>query len=279
MADVAGSLRDLVSIDGYARRDSPISRLHPTAKLLVAAVFAVFVVSYGRSDISAMLPLLAYPVVTAALCGLPVSKLLLRLLAAEPFLVCVCALSPILDRAPETVLGFRTTRGWATFISIILKGSMLVFSALLLFATTGMERIALALRTLRAPKAFATQLLLTYRYMFILTAEASAAVRAHRLRAPDRKRASLAVWGSLAGHLLLRALARAERVYAAMRVRGFDGEFSYARGGIRRGGGRSASLGARDGMRASVLYTAGWTLCFAAARVWDIPQAIARLLP
>ena len=272
MADIADGLRGMLSMDDFARLDSPIHRLHPTAKLLTAVAFAAFAASYSRDGISAMLPLLAYPVALAALSGLPVRRLLRRLLAVEPFLACVCALSPILDHAPGTILGFQATRGWAAFATAMLKGSMLVFSALLLFATTGIERIAMALRTLRAPKAFATQLLLTYRYALLLLDEASAATLARRLRAPGRKRAGLAVWGSLTGHLLLRAFARAERIYAAMRVRGFDGEFHGVRRTDRHGGGMG------DGIWAGAAFAALWIAFFAAARAWDIPEAIAALV-
>jgi cobalt/nickel transport system permease protein len=67
------------------------------------------------------------------------------------------------------------------------------------------------------------QFLMLYRFIFILTAEASRMVRAHSLRSVGPARTTIRVWASLAGHLLLRAYDRGQRVHAAMLARGFDG--------------------------------------------------------
>jgi len=84
--------------------------------------------------------------------------------------------------------------------------------------------VCAALRRLGAPRLLVGQLLLTYRYLFLLSEEASRTLRAHALRSPDHPRPHLRAVGGMIGQLLVRALFRAERVHAAMRSRGFDGE-------------------------------------------------------
>jgi cobalt/nickel transport system permease protein len=73
------------------------------------------------------------------------------------------------------------------------------------------------------------QLLLLYRYLFVLMEEGARMLRAHALRSAGGGRVPLRVFGSLAGQLLVRALDRAQRLHVAMLCRGFDGEFRLAR--------------------------------------------------
>ena len=53
--------------------------------------------------------------------------------------------------------------------------------------------------------------------------------RAHQLRAPGLRRPRARTAGTLIGNLLVRALARAERIHAAMRARGFTGRLPVRR--------------------------------------------------
>jgi cobalt/nickel transport system permease protein len=75
---------------------------------------------------------------------------------------------------------------------------------------------------------------------------------------------TLAVYGSLAGHLLLRAFERAERIHRAMRARGFDGEMR--------------SLSALRWRPSDTLFVAGWFTFFAIARAVDLPLLLGRVL-
>lgn len=51
---------------------------------------------------------------------------------------------------------------------------------------------------------------------------------AYKLRAPGQKGIHVSAWGSFLGQLLLRSMDRAEDLYTAMKIRGFNGEFIYA---------------------------------------------------
>lgn len=148
------------------------------------------------------------------------------MLPAAPLVLGIGILNPVFDHQVFAVGGLTLSMGWITFISVCLKCLLTVFAALLLIATTGMNNLAAALRMLRIPKLFVLQLLLTYRYISVLLEEVSLIWRAYSLRAPGQKGINWKVWGPLIGQLILRTFDRAQRVYQAMCLRGFTGEYN-----------------------------------------------------
>ena len=84
-----------------------------------------------------------------------------------------------------------------------------------------------ALARLGLPVRFVALFLFTARYIDVLNREYARLRLAMRARG-FRPRASLHCWrslGHLIGMLLVGSLERAERIHAAMRLRGFDGRF------------------------------------------------------
>lgn len=261
MAAIDSALFDLGGLDALAAGRTPIHRLDPRAKLIVALAFIVAVISFGKYDLAALAPFLVYPVALAALGGVPPRALLVRLLVAAPFVLCVGALNPFFDRAPLLRVGpLALSGGWVSFASIVLRFLLTLSAALILVATTGMAGICAALTRLRVPRVFAVQLMLLYRYIFVLLEEGARMVRAVGLRSGRGGAVPLRVYGSLAGQLLLRALDRAQRVHAAMCCRGFDGDFRLA---------RPLRLRAAD-----LLFLAGWVAFFVAARRYNLPRLL-----
>jgi cobalt/nickel transport system permease protein len=227
---VHAALARLGSLDDLAARDTPAARLDPRAKLLATLGFVAVVASFGRHDLLRLAPLLAYPLALAALGDVPLRPLLLRLAAASPFVLGIAAFEPLLDCTPALALwGVTISGGVLGFATILAKCVLSLSAALLLVATTGFDAVCVALRRLGAPRALATQLLLTFRYLFVLGEEAARVLRAHALRSPDRPRPTLHMGGALLGQLLVRSLSRAERIHAAMCCRGFDGELRLVR--------------------------------------------------
>jgi cobalt/nickel transport system permease protein len=137
---------------------------------------------------------------------------------------------PFLDHAPALFLGpFCVTRGSLACLTIFAKFLLSLGAALLLVATTRFDEVCVALGRLGVPRPLVRQLLLTYRYMFVLGEEAARLLRAHALRSPDHPRPTLRTAGVLLGQLLLRAVGRGERIHIAMRCRGFDGNMPMRR--------------------------------------------------
>ncbi|MCR4399384.1 MAG: cobalt ECF transporter T component CbiQ [Syntrophomonadaceae bacterium] len=257
------SLHDMRRLEDLARLDTFVHRRHPVVKLLTTLAFLGVVVSFGRYEIGPLLPLVFYPVVVLSAAEIPAVPLLKRVLWAAPLILGVGVLNPLLEHGQVLVGGLALSRGWLTFLSLSLKSLLTVTAALLLIATTGMENVAAALRSLGVPRLFVLQLLLTYRYISVLGEEVERTLKAYALRAPGQHGVQRAAWGSMVGQLLLRTVDRAERVYQAMCLRGFAGEYH---------GGAGARISATD-----LAYGLSWGLFFAIARVYDIPALLGAL--
>jgi cobalt/nickel transport system permease protein len=172
--------------------------------------------------------------------------------------------NPLFDRAPAAQVGALTiSGGWLSFVSILLRFTLTVGAALMLVATTGMYRTAMALERLWVPRVFVLQLLFVYRYLFVLLDEAGSLDRARSLRSFGRP-ASVALFGRLAGGLLLRTLDRAQRIDQAMRGRGFDGTVRF--------------LGAVQIKRSDVMFCVGWCVLFVLFRLVDVSQLLGIVL-
>ncbi|AET66212.1 cobalt ABC transporter, permease protein CbiQ [Desulfosporosinus orientis DSM 765] len=264
MANIMNSLYNMRLLDDLAQQGTGIHKLHPLMKLLTTVIYLTVVVSFGRYEIGGLLPLLLFPIMIFTLAELPVKPILLRILIVSPFILGIGILNPLFDQQSIIIGGREISRGWITFISILLKSGLTVTAALLLIATTGMDRLAGALRMLKVPRLFVLQLLLTYRYISVLMEEVARTLRAYSLRAPEQKGVHKSAWGSLAGQLILRTFDRAQRIYEAMCLRGFDGEYH---------------TGEVKGIRGwDWLYFISWVSFFLLARMYNIPMLLGSLI-
>ncbi|MBU5613786.1 cobalt ECF transporter T component CbiQ [Geomonas azotofigens] len=238
MASVQGALLDLKRLDRLAGGDTPLHRLDPRAKVLATLVFIVCVVSFGRYEISALIPFFIFPVCLVSSGRLPARYLAAKVALVAPFAIAVGICNPLFDRTVLLHLGpLDVTGGWVSFASIVVRTALTVAAALVLTALTGFASICRALVSLGMPRTFAMQLLFLYRYLFVLAEEGGRAARARELRSFGRTGRGLASYASLLGHLLLRTWQRAERMHMAMLARGYAGTFPAAQHG---------SFGARE---------------------------------
>lgn len=81
----------------------------------------------------------------------------------------------------------------------------------------------MAMVKLGMPRIFAVQLLMLYRYIFVLVDEGFRMHQARALRSFRGRGMSLQTFSHLVGQLLLRTMDRAQRIHLAMLCRGFDG--------------------------------------------------------
>jgi cobalt/nickel transport system permease protein len=215
---------DLGRTDALARADTPVHRLDPRAMVLATAAFAVVVVSFPATSVSALLPLAAFPLAVATAARVPPDFLLRRMLIAAPFAVMVGLFNPLIDhRVVMTLGGVPVTSGWLSFASILVRFALTVAAALVLVAVTGIHRLCSGLERLGLPRVVTVQVLFLYRYLFVVADEGLRMARAVALRSGARRRPGPRVVASLLGSLLLRSVERAQRVHQAMVARGFDG--------------------------------------------------------
>lgn len=214
---------DAAMLDRHAYLDSPIHRLDPRAKLLTMFFLITTVVSFPKYALSSLAPFIGPPVIIAVLGFLPLGVLLRRIALASPFFILVGLFNPFLDRSPAfEFYGMEISRGWVSFASIALRGMICVAAAIALVATTSFPRLLQALQALRVPQALTVQLMLLYRYLFVLIGEGRRMGRAKALRSGSGK-TSLHTAGAMLSSLLIRSLDRSEAIWLAMQARGFEG--------------------------------------------------------
>lgn len=261
MADIDSAIFDISALDAMARGDSTLHRLDPRAKLVTCLVFLVCIASFHKYTVAALLPYLIFPLALAAGARLPFAFLVKRVLVVAPFAVLVGILNPLFDRQILLHLGpLAVTGGWVSFASILLRFVLTVGIALVLIATTGFPGVCLALEGIGAPRIFAVQLLLLYRYLFVLVHEASRMARARSLRSFQGRGQGIRVFGKLIGQLLLRTLERAQRIHRAMLCRGFNGEFHSL---------RRLEIGRKE-----LVFTLAWSAFFILLRLVNLSELL-----
>lgn len=264
MNNIINSIYNMGFIDELSRKNTIVHRLHPLVKLLTTIFYLVSILSFNKYEISWLLPFVFYPVLIFSLGEIPVLPILKKLLFVFPFILGIGIVNIFFDKDVINIAGIYIYSGYLTFISIFIKCTLTVTASILLIATTGMDKLGAALRMIKVPKIFVLQLLLTYRYISILIEEVSTMTRAYLLRAPGQKGIEVRIWGSFAGQLLIRTYDRAERVYEAMSLRGFNGE--YNTGAIKK-------IKVKD-----YSYLIIWSIVFIFIRFINIPNFIGSLL-
>ncbi len=251
-------------MDELGRMDTPAHRLDARAKAIVTLVFIGVVMSFPLHEISALTPFLLYPVALISLGRIPARYILKKILVAAPFALVIGIFNPLMDRQPVATIGSFVVTGWVSFVSIMFRFVLTVGAALALVACTGMYRLGAGLEQLGVPRVFVMQLLFLYRYLFVVADEGVKMMRGVELRSDGTRALRLRVYGSLIGHLLLRSMDRAERVYRAMVARGFDGEIRV----LRRSWFRWSDWG----------FVCGCLAFFLAARMWNLANGLGLLL-
>ncbi len=217
---------ELLRIRREAASAGFLQGMHPLTKLLCTLLAILMTASLSKYDMAGVVRMAVYPAILFIVGEIPFGRSLRRLWVVLPFLALVGIANPFLDREVLfRAAGIAVTGGWISFAVLLGRGAVIVFSTYLLAVTTPMEEICAALRMLRVPKILVTQMLLMFRYLFLLMEEAQRMSAAYRLRAPGQIGISVRAWGSFAGNLLLRSADRAQTVYESMRLRGFEGMF------------------------------------------------------
>ncbi len=223
------ALHELAEMDVLAAQRSPVHQLHPAAKLIATILYILIVVSFHKYDLGGLIPMVLWPVLLFQISGIPVRTCLYKLRIVLPLVLAVGLFNPGFDRSPLLSLGsIPVSGGVISMLTLMLKGVLCLMASFLLMATTNIDHLCGALRKLHVPGLLVTLLLLTYRYVGVLTEELGVMTDAYHLRAPGQKGIHVSAWGSFLGQLLLRSMDRAQELYASMLLRGYHEHFHYA---------------------------------------------------
>ncbi len=227
-------------LDPYRPRSSPVHRLDPRVKFVLALAFIL---------VTALTPAGAWPVYillfsialsVEVLSELGVGSVLRRSSLALPFVLAALPVIFTLEGLPLLSLPLgpwtltATHEGLARFASVAAKSWLSVQMAIVLAASTPFPDLLLAMRAVRIPRLLVAIVGLMWRYLFVLVDEAMRLMRAREARSghpatPGARVGGSVAWrarvtGGMAGNLFLRSFERGDRIYAAMASRGYDGE-------------------------------------------------------
>ena len=219
-------IRELYALEQLSGGHTWVHKLHPTIKLLTTAVFVVVTASFDRYALGRLIPYVFYPTLLMAFSETPYAMLLKRFLIALPFCLFAGVSNVVFDRSPAfKISGAAVSFGVVSLFTILFKAYLCVMAVLLLVSVTPLAEITASMRKLRIPAIFVVIFEMTYRYIGVLFEEAYSMYLAYSLRSGGAKGVAKGVamrdMGSFVGQLLLRSFDRANRVYSAMKCRGY----------------------------------------------------------
>jgi cobalt/nickel transport system permease protein len=218
--------RCLLFNEDFATGDSIIHRIDPRFKVVAAIVFSTVVaVSY---QFTTLLTALFVAVILILAAHLDLKVVARRLLVVIGFLVLMWILLPVTFKGdtlaqigPLTV----TRQGVVMAAQISLKSVAILLAFIALITTMNLSTLGHALSRLHLSGKFVHLLLMTYRYIFIIEQEYQRMIRAAKIRGfrPGTNLHTYKTFAYFIAMLFVRAASRADRVYRAMRCRGFNG--------------------------------------------------------
>lgn len=200
-------------------------RLRTLALVLVA--LAAVTAQHFSTLVALLLVAVSCPIL-AGISPLAAVRRCLPLLAFSALLLVILPLSVPGGRGLAWPGGlFFSPPGFLQALAIALRAHAIFLAALGLVGTLELPVLAHVLAHFRIPRKLVTVFMFAIRYLHVLRDEYHRLHRAMQMRAfrPRWNRATYRAYGYLVGMLLVRSLARSERIVAAMRCRGFKGQF------------------------------------------------------
>ena len=241
--------------------DFPNKRIHHSILLLTTVLYSAVVISFGKYELISVIPFFCYPALMIAFSDVPIRRVLKHLIFIEPLIIGVGLLNPFFEKQTFQLLDVSWSYGWISLFSLMLRGTMILLTTLVLSEQIRFDE---ALIGLRIPPMIVTQLAITYRYIGLLTQEIKAVMLAYSLRSSRGKRIDIKHMGSILGHFFIRTLDKANRVHHAMMLRGFDGT-NHRLSGI--------PVSWQD-----LVYVVVWGIVFCGLRLLDVSTMLGRII-
>ena len=224
MGKIEKSFFDIDSLETLSFQKTFIHSIDARVKIITSIIFIITILSFNKYTIAMLLPFFIYPIFILNTGNIPVTIILKKILILSPFILVIGIFNPFLDHAKiYNFNSFYITGGWISFLSILMRFFLTVSISFILISVTGFYCICIALNKIGIPSIFSLQLMLMYRYIFLLIEESFRLVLAYKLRSFSNK-IKLKHFIYIISQLLIRTIDRAENIYNAMLARGFDGK-------------------------------------------------------
>ena len=218
-------------IDRFAVMSSPLHAVDARVKLITTVGFILLVVLTPDGYFISYGLYVALMSVVIFLSHVPPLYILKRSLTLLPFILVISIFIPFITSGPslfELSIGpistHITSSGLIRFFSIGFRAFISFLATILLVSTTRFGDLMRAASVLGLPSIMVVLLSFMYRYLFILVDEAAHMLIARDLRGSKRGLPVLVASGGIVGALLVRSFEHADKLYAAMLLRGYTGQ-------------------------------------------------------
>ncbi|MGB9597027.1 MAG: cobalt ECF transporter T component CbiQ [Candidatus Poribacteria bacterium] len=220
-----------INIDEYSNINSIINRRDPRIKIILFFLFILIILS-TRPELFLVFVIYAVIIfVLMLLSKIPIKFIIKRSLVIIPFVIMIAIFTPFLKKG-EIAGGYSLGNiklnvsydGLMVFWNVLIKSYLSILCMILLTASTKFSDLLKAFEKLKIPRLIVILLSFTYRYIFVFQDELQSMTRAKESRSYGKKRwINFKTLANMVGVLFIRAYERGERVYYAMRSRGFEG--------------------------------------------------------
>lgn len=149
MSKLEKTLYELNLMERAAEQSALLHALDPRAKLLVALLFLIAMLSLPLQNLSGLILFFVYPIISCALARISYGNICKRSLIVLPFVIFVGIFNPVFDRQVVSYLGsIGVTAGWISFFSILLRGLLSVQAVFILIFSTGFYNLCRGMQKL-----------------------------------------------------------------------------------------------------------------------------------
>lgn len=231
LRDLVEAAESLVYIEDLSSKKGLLQTINPLAKLTV--IISMIVISLFISSLSYLILICAIPLLLAVASKVPLSHFVSRtfLIPAFAAIISLPVLfitngQPILATNLGVLNVIITSEGLTRFLVFTFRVWFCVASLTLFILSTGFDKMLRLLSSLKVPSVIVQLFSLTYRYFFVSIHEAQSVLTAKEARTYIHNRTinlqALRDLGSVLAALFIRTYERSERVYLAMKSRGFE---------------------------------------------------------
>ncbi|XHH10301.1 MAG: cobalt ECF transporter T component CbiQ [Candidatus Bathyarchaeia archaeon] len=214
-------VEDLSSKHGLLQAINPLVKLSVTVFMIVASLF-IF-------NLTVLLTICIIPFVLTVLSRIPMKQFLTRTSLIPMFSVMIALPGLIYSLITVYLYGLSLTIAFdalTQFLIFTFRVWFCVASLTTLVLSTGFDKLLQMLSSIRVPPIMIHLFSLTYRYFFVSIHETQSALIGKEARTYNHKKTfnlqSLKDLAHILSALFIRTYERSERVYLAMKARGFD---------------------------------------------------------
>ena len=215
MGDISKAISNIRKIDELGDKYTMIHKIDSSIKIIVTIIYVIKVLSIKQFIISDITSIVFYPLILFKFGKVPVKFILKKVLFILPLILGFSVINLIIDFSYSEIY---------FSVLLIFKCIFTLIGALLLMVTTGINNLAFGLKKLKIPNILIMQILMLHRYIILMMEECYRVKSAYELRTLGEKSMTMKDYGRIIGQMLLKTIDRSEKVYEAMKLRGFDGD-------------------------------------------------------